>query len=246
MKVLTVFAHPGQGSFCHAVLARFDAGLRAAGHQHEIDDLYANDFDPVLRPRDTPDWLDEGIPDEILARSDLRGAVLRSAGGPVSRFLLRRLLGDRDDRGVIRLLRERFRPKDVLAEQRKVAGAEALAFIAPVWFVGFPAMLKGWIERVFTLGFAFDLSPEGWRGDLRGRIPLLHHRKALVIQTTLFDEAAYRDGLGDAMRTLLDDFGLRYPGIQDVQRVLFHAVHGADDAARRAYLDEAERLGREF
>ncbi len=35
MKVLTVFAHPGPRSFCHAVLERFDAGLRDAGHANE-------------------------------------------------------------------------------------------------------------------------------------------------------------------------------------------------------------------
>lgn len=246
MKVLTVFVHPGTKSFCHSVLERFDAGLRDAGHQHEIDDLYQNGFDPVLRERDAPDWIDEGIPDEILARSGLRESVLRGAGGPLARFAMRRMLGDRDDRGIIRLLRERFRPDDVLAEQRKVTGAEALAFIAPVYFVGFPAMLKGWIERVFTLGFAFGLSPDGWRGDIRGRIPLLRHRKALVIQTTLFDEAAYRDRLADAMRVLLDEYGLRYPGIEEVHRVFFHAVYGADDATRRGYLEQAYRLGKEF
>lgn len=35
MKVLTLFAHPGARSFCHAVLERFDAGLREAGHTNE-------------------------------------------------------------------------------------------------------------------------------------------------------------------------------------------------------------------
>ena len=35
-------------------------------------------------------------------------------------------------------------------QQEKVAKAQALAFISPVNFVGFPAMLKGWIEPVFT------------------------------------------------------------------------------------------------
>ena len=39
MNVLTVFAHPGSRSFCHAVLDRFDAGLRDAGHANEIVDL---------------------------------------------------------------------------------------------------------------------------------------------------------------------------------------------------------------
>lgn len=38
MKVLTVFTHPGAQSFCHAVLERFDAGLRDAGHVNEILD----------------------------------------------------------------------------------------------------------------------------------------------------------------------------------------------------------------
>jgi NAD(P)H dehydrogenase (quinone) len=246
MKVLTVFAHPGTESFCRAVLERFDAGLRDAGHQNEIDDLYKNGFDPVLRERDTPDWMDESIPDEILNRNNLRESMLRGARGPLARFAMKRLLGDRDNRGIVRLLRDRFRPDDVLAEQKKVANAQALVFIAPTYFVGFPAMLKGWIERVFTLGFAFGLSAEGWRGDIRGRIPLLRHEKAMVIQTTLFDEAAYRGGLGEAMRLLLDEFGLRYPGIKDVRRVFFHAVYGADDATRKGYLEQAYRLGREF
>ena len=42
MKVLTVFAHPGSRSFCHAVLDRFDTGLRDAGHTNEIVDLYGS------------------------------------------------------------------------------------------------------------------------------------------------------------------------------------------------------------
>ena len=68
MKVLTVFAHPGSRSFCHAVLNRFDTGLRDAGHATEIVDLYAIGFDPILRPRDTPSWLTETIPDDMLDR----------------------------------------------------------------------------------------------------------------------------------------------------------------------------------
>jgi NAD(P)H dehydrogenase (quinone) len=112
--------------------------------------------------------------------------------------------------------------------------------------VGFPAILKGWIERVFTLGFAFGLTPEGWHGDIGGRIPLLKLEKALVISTTLFDERAYRAGLGDAMKVLIDDFGLRYPGIKQVEHVYFYAVTGADDETRRGYLDRAYRLGKDF
>ena len=59
-------------------------------------------------------------------------------------------------------------------------------------------------------------------------------------------ERAYRAGLADAMKALIDEWGFRYPGIKTVEHVYFHAVHGADEATRRGYLDRAYALGREF
>lgn len=44
----------------------------------------------------------------------------------------------------------------------------------------------------------------------------------------------------------MDDWCLRFPGIQDVQHVCFYAVHGADEATLRRYLETAYRLGKEF
>jgi putative NADPH-quinone reductase len=41
-------------------------------------------------------------------------------------------------------------------------------------------------------------------------------------------------------------FALRYPGIKCVKHEYFFAVHGADEATRRAYLDRAYARGREF
>jgi NAD(P)H dehydrogenase (quinone) len=134
----------------------------------------------------------------------------------------------------------------VAEQQRKVAAADALAFVAPVYFVGFPAVLKGWIERVFTLGFAFGLTPDGWRGDIGGRLPRLRHRKALLLTTTIFDERSYATGLREAMTRLIDEFALRYPGIQAVRHEYFHAVYGADAAKIETYLARAQELGRTF
>ena len=245
MKVLTVFAHPGSGSLCHGVLERFDAGLREAGHTNEIVDLYAMGFDPVLRERDNPNWMDADAPDDVIASMHLRERMLEGAGGPLRRFAVKRWLGDRDTRAIIRLL-QRHRPTDVALQQEKVKAANALAFIAPMYFVGFPAMLKGWIERVFSLGFAFGLAPKGWKGDIAGRIPLLTHEKALIIQTTIFDQAAYDAGLRDSIRVLVDEFALRYPGIKRVEHEYFYAVHDADSAKVTRYLDRAYQLGRQF
>lgn len=246
MHVLTIYAHPNPKSFCHAILDQFTAGLLEGGHTSEVADLYAIGFDPVHRQRDMPSWLTESIPDDLLGRMHLRESMIDDAGGPLRRFAMKRLLGDRDARGIIRLLRERFQPKDVLAQQRKVARAQGLAFIAPVHFLGFPAMLKGWLDRVWTPGFAYELTPEAWRGDITGRRGLLTHEKALIMQTTIWDERSYSTGLRDAMVKIVDEYTLSYPGIKRVEHVLFHAVHGADDDVRRGYLERARALGRDF
>ena len=246
MKVLTIYAHHNPRSFCHAVLQRFIAGLRDAGHTNEVVDLHAIHFDPVLRDHDVPNWIDDSVPDDVLEYMNVKESLMETAGNPLRRLMLKRWIGDRDSREIIRRLRGLGGPSDVTAQQEKVARADALAFISPVYFVGFPAILKGWIERVFTLGFAFSLKPEAWRGDIRGRLPLLTHKKALIINTTIFDKEAYEAGLGAAMKTLIDEFSLRYPGVQTVEHVYFYAVHGADAATRQAYLERAYLLGKNF
>jgi NAD(P)H dehydrogenase (quinone) len=176
---------------------------------------------------------------------DLEQQVLDSCSNPLQRFLARRWLRGKDLPTLARAIREAM-PRDVREQQTKVAAADALAFIAPVYFVGHPAILKGWVERVFSLGFAFELSAEGWAGDVGGRIPLLKHQKALIINTTIFDQNSYDAGIGEAMGRLMDDWCLRFPGVKNVEHVYFHAVHDGDAEARRANLAEAYRLGKEF
>jgi NAD(P)H dehydrogenase (quinone) len=246
MKVLTVYANNSPQSFCHAILERFCAGLADAGHENEVVDLHAIAFDPVLRDHDRPNWIDDSVPDDVLAHMNVLPTLYASARTPLKRWLMKRWIGDRDARGVIRRIHAIGGPADVATQQAKVANAQALAFIAPVYFVGLPAILKGWVERVFTLGFAFGLTPEGWRGDINGRVPLLTHEKALIMQSTIFDQHAYDAGLRDAMATLVDEFAFRYPGIKRVEHEYFYAVHGADNATRAEYLERAYKLGREF
>ena len=244
MKVLTVYAHPDPNSFCHTVLQRFTKGLQDAGHTSEVVDLYAIGFDPVLRTRDLFNWLpDENAPDVVAKVVHER--ILPTNCSPLRRFLTWAMFRNKSPLEIITQLGKRG-PKDVREQQRKVADAQALVFISPVWFVGFPAILKGWIERVLTLGFAFSLTSEGWRGDIGGRRPLLKHQKALIINTTIFNEAAYQTGLGAAMKLLIDDFTLHYPGIREIDHVYFYAVNMADEATLRGYLDRAYLLGKEF
>jgi len=244
MKVLTVYAHPDPRSFCHAVLQEFTRGLHDAGHTSEVLDLYAMRFDPVLRKRDLPNYLpDANAPD--VAERVMRERVLGGTAGPIERLVARAMVRDKSPVEAVTILRRRG-PRDVRRHQEKVASAQGLAFISPVWVAGFPAMLKGWIERVLTLGFAFSLTSEGWRGDLGGRLPLMRHEKALIINTTLFDEEAYRAGVGEAMRASIDEFALEYRGIRRVEHVYFYAVNMADKETLQGYLERAYLLGKEF
>jgi NAD(P)H dehydrogenase (quinone) len=52
-------------------------------------------------------------------------------------------------------------PADVLAEQERIDRATDLVLVYPVYWWSMPAILKGWIDRVFSNGWAYDTAPEG-------------------------------------------------------------------------------------
>jgi NAD(P)H dehydrogenase (quinone) len=68
-------------------------------------------------------------------------------------------------------------PDDVAAEQERLRAAQAWAFVYPVWWSDCPAILKGWFDRVWTVGFAHP-SPG----------PTIA-RRALVLATAGYSEA---------------------------------------------------------
>lgn len=245
MKVLTVYAHNDPRSFCHGVLERFTTGLADAGHESEVLDLYAMNFDPVLRARDLPSWTGDTIPEDIAELHDVRAGVLRSARGPFQRWLVNRAIRGKSQAEIAGLIRTQM-PKDTLAMHDKISWAEGLAFIAPIHFCSFPAMLKGWIDRVWCYDFAFGLTAAGWHGDVNGRIPLLHHERALIMTSTIFNKAAYDDGLRDAIGKVIDEWGFRYPGIDDVEHVYFYAATSATPDQVHRYFHQAYELGWEF
>jgi NAD(P)H dehydrogenase (quinone) len=48
--------------------------------------------------------------------------------------------------------------QDALEEQKKIQRADCIIFLYPVWWSDCPARLKGWFDRVFTVGFAYKPS----------------------------------------------------------------------------------------
>lgn len=245
MKVLVVYAHHNPDSFTHGVLEQVTRGLEDCGHTPVVNDLNAIGFDPVFRLEDSVQFAHESVPRDLLEEMNPGEAVLEMAGGPIRRWMAKRWLRDKDVYEVVREI-GKHQPKDVLEQQALVANAEGLIFVAPVFWMGFPAILKGWIERVFTYGFAYTLDAEGWKGNLDGRVPLLTQEKGLIITPTFFTEDHYDKGWREAMDTVLCDWSLKMAGVKEAHHAYFYAAPSVSDETRRSYLQEAYRLGKEF
>jgi NAD(P)H dehydrogenase (quinone) len=245
MQVLVVYAHPNPNSFTHALLEQVTKGLEDAGHDYKVNDLYAIGFDPVFGPQDSVQFAHESVPEELLEEMDPRKAVLELARGPLRRYMAKRWLRDKSTEEIVRAIGD-HKPRDVVEQQALVAEAGGLIFVAPVYWMGLPAILKGWLERVFTYGFAYTLTPEGWKGDLDGRVPLLTQEKGLIITPTFFTEEEYDKGWREAMDTVLCDWSLKMAGVKEAHHAYFYAALAVGDEGRRAYLHEAYRLGKEF
>lgn len=65
---------------------------------------------------------------------------------------------------------------DIAAEQDKIRWSDAVILQFPMWWFSAPAIVKGWIDRVFTSGFAYGPNvppPYSEEGPLAGRRAML-------------------------------------------------------------------------
>lgn len=130
--------------------------------------------------------------------------------------------------------------EDTRREQEAVLWAQGLAFIYPVWWFGPPAILKGWIDRVFTRRFAFEFGPDGMKG-------LLTHERALIINTLGGDEATYQQqNWHELLVRPMAEGVLSACGVRQVSHRAFYEVTTISPAARRAMLDEVRQLAAGF
>lgn len=75
---------------------------------------------------------------------------------------------------------------EIRDEMEKIRWCDALILQFPLWWRGPPAILKGWIDRVFALGFAYG----GGRWFDKG---VFADKRAMVSVTVGGPEAAYSD-----------------------------------------------------
>jgi NAD(P)H dehydrogenase (quinone) len=122
----------------------------------------------------------------------------------------------------------------IAAEQDKLRWCDLLILQFPMWWFAPPAILKGWIDRVMTYGFAYTPTQRFEDGLLKGR-------RALVSVTTGARESVFApDGMdGDIHRILwpLQNGVLRYVGFDVLPPFIAHGIGLVDDEARRGLLE---------
>jgi len=60
-------------------------------------------------------------------------------------------------------------PKDIRSELKAMGAADAITLISPLWWSGFPAMLKGYVDRIFTAASTYLSKHKNARPSLSGK-----------------------------------------------------------------------------
>lgn len=110
--------------------------------------------------------------------------------------------------------------------QKTLQNSEHLIFIFPIWWGLMPAMLKGFIDRVFAKGVVYDTTPEG------GILPCLSIDRTTVITTSESDTAVVAPFVQGYLIPLI----LNPVGINGVEWLNCAHVKLGSDEHRRAFL----------
>ncbi|MBE7683813.1 NAD(P)H-dependent oxidoreductase [Paenibacillus sp. P13VS] len=126
-------------------------------------------------------------------------------------------------------------PQDITTEQKFITDADAITFIYPIWWTGLPAILKGYVDRVFAYGFAYASGEAGIEKLLTGK-------KGLIINThgtpsDIYDQIGMTAGM-----KMTSDVGIfDFVGIESVDHLFFGSIGYLDDAAYQSMLEQVKQ-----
>jgi NAD(P)H dehydrogenase (quinone) len=104
---------------------------------------------------------------------------------------------------------------DVKKEQDFITWADCITFIHPIWWTGLPALMKGYIDRVFSYGFAYRYD----QGIQKG---LLFGKKAIIINTHGKSKTEYEAiGMDKALQLTSDKGIYAYSGLEIIEHFFF-------------------------
>lgn len=208
MNVLIVYAHPEPKSFCAALKNLAVSTLTEAGHNVQVSDLHAINFQAVASKED---FLELDNQDFFKYQVEQKIAYENEKLAP-----------------------------DIVAEQNKLSQADFVILNFPLWWFSVPAIMKGWVDRVFTTGFAYGGGKMYDRGGLKGK-------KAMLSLTTGGPASMYSStGLNGEIEQILFPINhgiLYFVGMEVLPPFIAWAPGRVGDEGRQKYLQEyKERL----
>jgi len=136
---------------------------------------------------------------------------------------------------------------NVQAYSREVTEAEGYLFVHPDWWGMPPALLKGWLDRVFRPGIAYDY--EGQEFVRKQRVPLLAGRRGFVVCTTereSDDQAGSEPRPAHPVEALWREAIFGFCGIKEVSVRVLDDLRNTTLNRRRAWLREIEEETESF
>ncbi len=123
---------------------------------------------------------------------------------------------------------------DVSAEIAKLHRADMLILQFPLWWFSMPAILKGWVDRVFAYGFAYGVGEHSDRrwGDRYGEGTLAGKRAMLIVTAGGWEDHYTPRGINGPMDDLLFPIThgiLYYPGYEVLPSFVGYRVDRLDE-----------------
>jgi NAD(P)H dehydrogenase (quinone) len=136
-------------------------------------------------------------------------------------------------------------PPDVQSEVDDLLWADLVVFQFPLWWFGMPAILKGWMDRVFVYGRLYSGSKRLYAGVCRGKRAVLS-----VTAGSSADACAHNGQEGDTRLHLWPiNYALHYVGFTVLEPVIITDVRGGatgqDSVDQARYLVEQLRRHRD-
>lgn len=126
-------------------------------------------------------------------------------------------------------------PDDIIKEQDFIKWADVMIFIYPVWWGSMPAITKGYIDRVFSWGFAYKTENKVIK-------PLLTDKKAIIMNTLGQSKQEYEKGMFAAMNLVNSEGIFGFCGVQIAEQIYFPSIHSVDENDLENYFVTAEKV----
>jgi len=124
----------------------------------------------------------------------------------------------------------------------ELCSADGIVIVHPNWWGQPPAILKGWIDRVFRPGLTYRFE----EGDSGEGVPvgLLRARAAVVLNTSNTEETREQTAFGDPLDAIWRRCIFDLCGVRSFHRRIFTAVVTSTREERIIWIEEAKAICR--